>query len=253
MTDPAIVLHQFRASHFNDKARWALAFKGLKHRRVTYLPGPHQGPIRKLSGQTSTPVMVLDGQVIAGSAAIIDALERVHPLPALYPSDPRQKQEVLDIQARFDREVGPATRTMAFTVFVDEPGYVARLFGGDATALQRGLYRIALPLVKPVMARANGVTDPANVRRCIDITRQALDQVATQTAQRNYLVGDTFSVADLTAAAMFAPIIRLEHPDMRPADPVPDRLAALFDEWQDHPAISWVRRMYREHRPADPV
>lgn len=251
MTSPAIVLHQFLASHYNDKARWALAFKGLEHRRVSYLPGPHQGPIRKLSGQTTTPVMVLDGNAVAGSAAIIDTLERLKPAPALYPSDPQQRQEALDIQTRFDRDVGPATRTIAFTVFVEELAYVAKLFGGDASPLQRGLYRMVLPLVKPVMAKTNGVTDPENVRRSIDTTREALDWVAAQTAQRKYLVGDAFSVADLTAAALLAPVIRLEHPDMRPADPVPQKLAALYAGWQDHPGVEWAKSMYREHRPAD--
>ena len=151
MTTPSIVLHQFRASHYNDKVRWALAFKSLKHERVSCLPGPHQIPIKKLSGQTSTPVLVMDGRVVAGSAVIIDALETKCPEPRLFPVSSAERKQALAIVDRFDRDVGPSTRTAAFTVFVNELGYVSRLFGGDTSTLQRGIYRIMLPLVKPLI------------------------------------------------------------------------------------------------------
>jgi hypothetical protein len=59
VTRPEIVLHQFPASHFNEKARWALDWKGLPHRRASYLPGPHAPRIRRLTGQTATPVLEL--------------------------------------------------------------------------------------------------------------------------------------------------------------------------------------------------
>ena len=42
MNSPAVTLHQFRYSHFNEKVRWALDFKGIAHERVSELPGPHR-------------------------------------------------------------------------------------------------------------------------------------------------------------------------------------------------------------------
>jgi glutathione S-transferase len=81
----ALVLHMFAASHFNEKARWALDWKGLAHRRIAYLPCSHRLPIQRLSGQSQTPVLEMEAAVIAGSAQIIDALERTHPEPALFP------------------------------------------------------------------------------------------------------------------------------------------------------------------------
>lgn len=252
MASPSIVLHQFRGSHYNDKVRWALAFKGLKHERVTHLPGPHQITIKKLSGQTSTPVLVIDGRAIAGSAVILDALEAKFPEPRLFPASSAEREQALAIVDRFDREVGPATRTVAFTVFVNELGYVSRLFGGDASPLQRGIYRAVLPLVKPLMAKANGVTDPATVTKAFDTTRQILDWIAEATRDRFYLVGDRFTVADLTVAALMSPIVKLEHPDMRQAEPVPEALVTLLAQWKDHPGVQWVQRQYRENRPPDP-
>ncbi|MDA1077208.1 MAG: glutathione S-transferase N-terminal domain-containing protein [Proteobacteria bacterium] len=101
-----ITLHQFEFSHFNDKARWALTWKGLEHKRISYLPGPHMPAIRRLSGQNQTPVLSLDDEVIAGSASIIDRLEQLHPEPALYPQDPQQRKAALDWQQRYDETVG---------------------------------------------------------------------------------------------------------------------------------------------------
>lgn len=246
-----LVLHQFRASHFNDKARWALAHKGLPHRRISYLPGPHQVPIRKLSGQTSTPVLVMAGNVFAGSAQIIDALEGAFPDNPLYPADARLRAEALAIQSRFDAQVGPATRTAAFTVFVRELSYVSRLFAHGEPALKQNLYRAALPLVRPLMAKANGVADANNVREAFDTVAATLDWIATSVRDRSVLVGESFSVADLTVAALMSPLVALDHPDMAPPPPLPPRLEQFYARWRDHPGLEWVRTQYRLHRPPD--
>ena len=70
------VLWQFRQSHFNEKARWALDWKGIPHVRralaMSYVP-------RALwaTGQAKLPILHLDGQAIADSTRIIEALERL--------------------------------------------------------------------------------------------------------------------------------------------------------------------------------
>ncbi len=246
-----LVLHQFRGSHFNDKVRWALAHKQLLHLRISHLPGPHQAAMRKLSGQTSTPVLTIDDEVIAGSARIIDALEQRFPQRPLYLRDARLRAEALALQARFDAEVEPATRTVAFSVFVRELGYVARLFAHGESLPKRWGYRMALPAVRPLMAKANGVT-PENVARSFDAVERALDWVATA-ARQGALVGNEFSVADLTVAALLSPVVLLDHPDMRQRPPVPVALTELLSRWQGHPAVPWVQAQYREHRPFDVV
>ena len=47
---PAPELFQFKVSHFNEKARWALDYKGIAHVRHSLLPGPQKAKMRKLSG-----------------------------------------------------------------------------------------------------------------------------------------------------------------------------------------------------------
>ena len=243
------VLHQFAFSHFNEKARWALDYKGVPHKRETYLPGPHMPAIKRLSGQTATPVLQVGDTITAGSAAIIDALETAHPDPALYPTDPDLRTQALAWQAHADEHLGPAVRTVVFSVLVEEAGYLCNMFGGSKGLAKRVLYRASFPLARGLIAKGNGVTEPGNVEKCYAHTHKALDELATTVNASGYVVGNTFSVADLTAAALLAPIAALEHPDMARPKPIPPSYAAMLEQFNGHAAIEWVRRMYEIYRP----
>ncbi|MDX1382885.1 MAG: glutathione S-transferase family protein [Thermoanaerobaculia bacterium] len=244
-----ITLHQFEFSHFNEKARWALAYKGLEHERESYLPGPHVGPIRKLSGQPQTPVLEIDGRVVSGSSAIVEALEMRAPDPPLYPADETQRAEALELQRHFDAEVGPAVRCALFSVSLGEPGYMCRMFARGKPLPVRALYRATFPLATPLIRKGNGVTGREAIDAAFAATEAALDLVEERTAATGYLVGDTFTVADLTAAALLAPIASPTHPDMARPRPVPASIERLLQRWADRPAIRWVGEQYAKHRP----
>lgn len=243
----AVVLHQFQASHFNEKARWALTYKNVAHERVSYLPGPHMPAIKKLSGQSQTPLLQIDETYTSGSAAIIDLLERSYPDQSLYPADDEARAAALDLQQRFDASVGPAVRTVVFSVLVRHPGYLCKIFACSHSALKQLAYRAIVPALTPVIGKANGVT-PENTDKAFSITAAALDEVAQLTAETGYTVGATFSVADLTAAALLAPIAALTHPDMARPQPMPADFAELIARYAEHDAIAWVQRMYAQHR-----
>ncbi len=243
----SVVLHQFQFSHFNDKVRWALDYKGIKHTRETYLPGPHMRYMRQLSGQTSTPVLEWHGEVIANSANIIDRLEREIPAPALYPSDSALLSEALRIQEHFDITVGPATRTVLFAALASEGAYLTSMFGANKSFWKKIAYRAMFPITRGLIKKGNGVT-PDMVARRQTITQQALDEVAQQVQGTGYLVGDHFTVADLTAACLFAPLANPSHPDMARPTPIPESVQQILSKYADHPAIVWTNLMYAKHR-----
>src|SRR2546430_2718004 len=66
------VLWQFRFSHFNEKARWALDWKGIAHVRRSLLPGFHVPRVLWMTGQKSVPVLLLDRETML---AALDRLE----------------------------------------------------------------------------------------------------------------------------------------------------------------------------------
>ncbi|XOV86798.1 MAG: glutathione S-transferase family protein [Pseudomonadota bacterium] len=243
-----VVLHQFQFSHFNEKVRWALAHKGVLHDRKSYLPGPHMPSIRRLSGQTSTPVMEWDGTVIAGSARIIEFLEKQVPTPILFPGDAMLRQRAMELVTWLDAEVGPANRTVLFAALINESRYMTSMFSRDKSLPVRLLYRLSFPLARGLIARGNGV-NPENVKKCRATTAGALNRIGQLSETTGYLVGDSFSVADLTAASLFAPLANPDHPDMARPTPIPPGVTDVLREYADHPTIQWVNSMYEKHRP----
>ncbi len=249
MDEPEIELLQFPYSHYNEKARWALDWKRVPHRRRSLLPGPHALTIRRLTGQTKVPVLRLGEEILPGSAWIIGELEQRFPDPPLFPEDAGLRERALEIQERFDEQVGPNVRLALFAVLLNEPTYVCRLFASQRGAVTRALYRASFPLVGGVMRRSMGISGPETIVAAEKVTREALDFVATQAGPGGFLVGERFSVADLTAAALLAPIANPAHPDMARPQPMPASLSRWLERWEDHAGVAWVREQYRRHRP----
>jgi glutathione S-transferase len=250
VTDAPLALLQFPYSHYNEKARWALDWKRIPHRRVSLLPGPHALRIRRLTGgETTTPVLLAGRRVVAGSAAIVEELERMQPEPALFPRDPALRERALAIARRFDDEVGPRVRRALFAVLLGDGDYFCRIWSHHRSAPVRALYRATFPFARPAVRRNVGLDAPGALEDALDGARRALDFVAETSAATGQLAGDRFTVADLTAAALLAPLTELDHPDMDRPRPAPPAVAAFYAQFASHPGIAWVHAQYRAHRP----
>jgi glutathione S-transferase len=171
------------------------------------------------------------------------------PTPALYPSDPSERARALEVQRWFDDEVGPMVRRALFAVMLDTPNYVCTMFAGHRSWPVRASYRASFAVVSSVMKRSMGITDAASVERAGVVTREAFDYVVRHAGPSGNLVGETFTVADLAAASLLAPMVDVAHPDMRKPTPRPDAMQGVLDRWAAHPGAAWVQEQYRRHRP----
>lgn len=250
MSTTSFLLLQFPYSHYNEKARWALDWKRVPHRRKSLLPGPHAPFILRLTGETTVPVLREGEDVIAGSAKIIEALETRFPDPPLYPSDPALRARALEVQGWFDEEVGPYVRRALFSLLLEEPAYVCRMFSEERNTLTRAFYRASFPLAKGLMKKGFGLTGPEAVAEGFKKTAEAFDYVATNSRDTGYLAGDAFTVADLAAAALLGPAVSPADTPMDLPKPRPKVLVEWFERWADHPGAAWVRGIYSRHRPA---
>ncbi|HEY2774001.1 MAG TPA: glutathione S-transferase family protein [Candidatus Binatia bacterium] len=248
MQESPIELHQFSHSHFNEKVRWTLDYKDIPHVRINYIPGPHALQIRRLTGQTQVPVLRIDGRAVAGSAAIIDLIERQFPAPPLYPADANDRAEALSLQEKFDATLGPELRRAVFDACLDAPDFIVATFASEKPVWKQRAFRAAFPLVRTLMQNSMNIT-PETGRRAKERVDETLDYIAGRVARTGYLVGDTFTVADLTAAALLGPVALVHHPDMKQAEPLPPRVATLCVGWSEHPGLIWANDMWRKHRP----
>jgi glutathione S-transferase len=70
---------------------------------------------RRLTGESTFPVLVLGGEAIGDSTRIIETLERRRPEPPLYPADLTQRQRALELEDFFDEELGAYSPYSHFT------------------------------------------------------------------------------------------------------------------------------------------
>ncbi len=241
------LLH-FRYSPYNEKVRWALDLKRLRHARRSLLPGPHFRTVNKLTGQTATPILRLEDRWIAGSSLILDILDARYPTPPLYPADDRQRAAAVEIERLFDEELGPRMRRPLLATLIQDAGYITRVFAGDKPAYIRLPYRLTFPFAKGLIARGNGITGPQSVEDGLAAVETALALVADQSASTGYLVGDAFSIADLTAASMLSTLIDMPGTPMERPKPRPAALVKLIEPWADHPGADWTREIFARHR-----
>ncbi len=243
----AVVLWHFPISHFNEKARWALDWKKISHRRqvlaLDYLP-------RALwaTGRPTLPILFLDGTAIGDSTRIIEALERFQPDPPLYPSSAPERRRALELEDFFDEELGAPLRTaMLGPLFTSDPDAVVEVLGASMSSVVRRAMRAMFPAFRAFYTQRHKInaatmaTAPAQVAA-------ALDRLAAELRPSGYLVGDGFSVADLTAAALFSPLVMPPEFPYPPAMPPPQSLVDLRDSFASHRGFAWVSEMYRRHR-----
>jgi glutathione S-transferase len=72
--------------------------------------------------------------------------------------------------------------------------------------------------------------------------------LANELRPSGYLVGDRFTVADLTAAALLSPLVRPPEFPYKAAVPLPEPLAKIRDSLLAHPAFRWTLQTYAQHR-----
>ncbi|SFR81907.1 glutathione S-transferase [Marinobacter daqiaonensis] len=244
-----IELYQFAISHYSEKVRWALDLKSIAHEPKYLLPGMHVRTIRGLTGQkvTSVPVLVDSGHVIQGSAAILDHLEEISPDPALLPADSKARGDALAWEKRLDDEAGPAVRTFAYHHLLQRPKLVAPLLAAKTPFWNAYLIRLAFSRVEETMREMMRINEKT-AAKAQSVVEDLLDEIGDIYRSGRYLAGDSFSRADLTAGALFAPLFM---PEQYPVPwPKPQRLPQAMAQWRqdNRERLEPVADCYREHR-----
>jgi glutathione S-transferase len=91
------------------------------------------------------------------------------------------------------------------------------------------------------------VAEPAAEAEARRVISECLDRLERELDGGEHLVGDSFSVADLTAAALMYPmVLPPEGPSAITA--VPDTAKSFEAELRARPSFGWVERMYAKYR-----
>ena len=244
------VLWHIELSHYNEKARWALDLKGVPYEMRAPMPGFHgaRALYETRGKQRRLPVLELDGRTIGDSTAIIAALEEHTPEPALYPDDPAERARALELEDYFDEQLGPEIRRFGWHHLLADPDAAATALFRGQSPLRARVLRTTFGVAKLSVRADYGIDADSDesARRAI---LTVMDRLEAELNGADHLVGDSFTVADLTAAALFTPLIR---PPERPF--MPDAIASPLEEFGDElmarPGGQWVLDTYARYRGA---
>lgn len=238
-------------SHFCEKARWGLDRAGLAYVEEQHLQLLHRLPVRRAGGRKTTPVLVTGDAVYPESQDILLFVDSVAaPERKLYPAGHDARKEVLELENRWDRRYGVETRRIGYDVFFKVGRPFLRANAGNAPRWQRAVISASYPLGKGILKRGLAVT-PEKVQRAKDTVAREMDAVAERLSDgRRYLTGDTFTAADLTFAALTAPLLLVPEYGCQLPRPeaLPDFARELVEDYRAHPAAQWVMRVYRDDR-----
>src|SRR3712207_4945933 len=128
--DQTPVLWHLEISHYNEKARWALDYKGVAHVRRAVTPGLQEVTARRLRAGRTVPILAMNGRAIGDSTKIIEEIELRWPEPPLYPADAEQRSRALELEDYFDEQCGPDARRVLFNDNLVEPETFLAMLGG---------------------------------------------------------------------------------------------------------------------------
>jgi glutathione S-transferase len=242
------VLWHLEISHYNEKARWALDYKRVAHVRRAVTPGLQELTARRLRAGRTVPILEMNGRAIGDSTRIIEEIERRWPEPPLYPTDPAERSRALELEDYFDERCGPDARRVLFGDNLAEPETFLAMFAG-ADRTRSGLLRTLTPLVCRLVKWRFKVR-PETVEKSRENVRAAFDKLEADLGPSGYLVGESFSVADLTAASILGLIV--VPPEFPYIKVPPDERTAQFrrfrDSLEERPGFRWVEDIYARHR-----
>jgi glutathione S-transferase len=235
-------------SHYCEKARWALDLAQVPYHEDGYAPGLHRFPLMRLRA-TTAPVLVTDsGAVLRESTDIVRHADECAGL-GLFGATPAERREIEDLVARFDASLGPESRLRIYAAILDDPPAFARFATVGLTGRRKAALERLRPAVAAVIRRFFGIDD-ARVALATERVEAELAFANERRGASTYLVGDRFTAADLTFAALAAPLVAPPQygAPLPPADEAPPRLRADFDRWRATPSGAAALELYVRHR-----
>ena len=235
-------------SHFCEKARWALDRAGVSYTEDGHLPLFHYLPARRAGGGRTVPVLVDGSTVIADSTDIVAWADARSPGTFL-PTDPVERAAALQLEDDLDLDLGPDTRRWTYFHLLHRRDLDPVILRG-IPRWERLALTATRPLATGFLERKLKINAASVERSCRKID-DAFERIAALISDgRRFLVGDRFSVADLTFAALAAPVllpptygVALPAPTDFPAEP-----RAQLDAWRATPAGQFALHLYATER-----
>lgn len=236
-----------------DVCRWLFEHWGMPLEERLHVPVFHVLALHWYKANNDQRPLIVDGPDKYRTEEEIfvhyDAL--VEPDKRLVPDDPALRREALDLRTYFHREMrGPGVVKYSYWEFLKQMRLVWRGFTIGTPKFEIVTAWLLFPLLRVALIKGLDLSQN-NADKGLEIVREGFDKVDALLADgRPYLVGDRFTIADLTFAASAAPMVlaRGYAGNLPLLEDLPKSLQATVLEFRDRPAGKYCQRMYDLHR-----
>jgi glutathione S-transferase len=208
------VLYAMPASHPCATVERALELKQVPYRRKDSIPLLHRlEQYARFRVATVPTIRFEDGTKLAGSTAIMKALDERAPEPRLFPTDEETLAGVKRAEEWGDQVLQPLARRIIWAAFRRSPRDVMMSYAeGADLPLPTAVARVNVPLVTWLGFKANHASDP-NVRADLAHLDSHLDRADRWVAD-GAMGGEQANAADLQVGSSIRLLSTLE--DLRP-------------------------------------
>ncbi len=239
-------------SHYCEKARWALEWLKIPYVEESHVPIFHRFTTRRYTGK-SVPILITPTGIFKDSTDILHHLDATSQAPQhLYPPNPELRQEVEELEELFDSKLGVHIRRWGYHYRrLDNREAMREMWCEDAPKLEKVGFDFAFPLMSLIVRRAykvsadNAAISLQEIKQVFEVVENRLND-----DKRGFLVGNSFSAADLTFAALAAPILRPKNHYTTKflRKQLAPQAAEVVLELRQTKAGKYALRLYREHR-----
>ena len=204
-TAPAILI-TIPLSHYCEKARWALDRAALPYKESPHVPLLHRLATKRNNGG-SVPMLVHGSRRLIDSTDILLHADAICGGNLLYPIDAELRREVDALEERFDTELGPHVRRWAYAQLLPQAKLLRSMWSCGTPRFEASFIPVIAPLVCRLVRSTYRIT-PESTQRSLERIRELFCQVDELLGDgRRFLVGERFTAADLTFAALAAPML----------------------------------------------
>jgi len=200
------ILHGAHLSPFVRKVRVALAEKSIEYESIPVVPFNQTDEYLAKSPLGKIPCWEDGDFILPDSSCILAYLERIHPSPALYPSDPKEYGRTLWYEEYSDSKLIETIGPVFFERFIKK-----NVFQQE--------------------------TDEERVANQIKAAEPLFDYLNGEIGDRDVLVGKHFTVADIAIGSVFA---NFEHAGERVDASRWPQLAAYVDRIHARPSYKQI-------------
>jgi glutathione S-transferase len=243
-----IDLYQFELSHYTEKIRFILDYKGLPYRKIEVTPGIGQLEIYQLSGQRQVPVIKDGTSIVSDSTAIALYLDKKYPDRPIIPSDPKLRGLCLMMEEWADESIGLNARKAMIGAFSQDPAFRTAFLPPSVPSFLKTLLGTvpheALDLVNFGIGFG-----PDVVKAARNALSQDLEALTLLLANSPYLVTAHPTLADFAVAGLSMYIKFPDGPYLDlPASLKGKGVPGLADNSAYAPFFAWRDRLYQDVR-----